>query len=87
MITEIFGVVAVVQCPARPEAYLYNGACYEIRRAANLDRQTSQYACQSRGGELVSLHSRDEAEFVHSVSHNGPDVVINLWIGLSRKGQ
>ena len=48
---------------------------------------TAKAACETRGGELASIHSRDEAEFIYQMTNRDTEVnVQNLWIGLFRKG-
>ena len=67
---------------------MFNGACYEITRDTHLNMMASRSACKTRGGELASLHSRDEAEFIYQMSNRIVEVIVkNLWIGLFKKGK
>lgn len=63
----------------------FGGHCYAVASGAVFaDWFTARQTCQTQyGGELVSLHSKEENEFVKDLVF-GTQGVRSVWLGLTR---
>ncbi|XP_071505817.1 macrophage mannose receptor 1-like [Diadema antillarum] len=70
-------------CPAGQSEF--GGHCYYVpNEAVFAEWFTARYICQSQyGGELVSIHSQEENEFVRNLAF-GTQGVRSVWLGLTR---
>ncbi|XP_026011312.1 lactose-binding lectin l-2-like isoform X1 [Astatotilapia calliptera] len=67
-------------CP--PFWYSFNGRCYKYV-ATHMSWADAELYCVSQRANLVSIHSREEEEFVKSLIKNFDHAQRYTWIGLS----
>ncbi|XP_042362423.1 lactose-binding lectin l-2-like [Plectropomus leopardus] len=60
----------------------FNGRCYKYV-GTDMTWADAELHCVSEGGNLVSIHSRDEENFVKSLIKNFDPAQGRTWIGLS----
>ncbi|XP_033972086.1 lactose-binding lectin l-2-like [Trematomus bernacchii] len=66
----------------RPFWYSFNNRCYKYI-ATDMDWADAELHCVSEGANLVSIHSREEDNFVKSLIKNYDPTEGWTWIGLS----
>ena len=63
-----------------PEGWMdFNGSCYK-RLTGETYRDSYRFICQEEGGDLASVHSSEENEFLVSLLRDNPKAVFT-WIG------
>ncbi|ELW47394.1 Macrophage mannose receptor 1 [Tupaia chinensis] len=67
-----------VSCPS--QWWPYTGNCYKIHREKKIQRDALT-ACRKEGGDLASIHSIEEFDFI--ISQLGYEPNDELWIGLN----
>ncbi|KAJ8029243.1 Galactose-specific lectin nattectin [Holothuria leucospilota] len=58
----------------------YNGKCYRYRGSPALNWRDAEAQCVSEGGNLASIHSSDEQDFLHELWRTSRDENTNLDI-------
>ncbi|XP_045141549.1 macrophage mannose receptor 1 [Echinops telfairi] len=66
-------------CPS--QWWPYAGYCYKIHRGAKKIQRDALTACRKEGGDLASIHSIEEFDFIFS--QLGYESTDELWIGLN----
>ncbi|KAG8515944.1 Macrophage mannose receptor 1 [Galemys pyrenaicus] len=68
-----------VNCPS--QWWPYAGHCYKIHREEKKIQRDALTACRKEGGDLASIHSIEEFDFI--ISQLGYEPNDELWIGLN----
>ncbi|XP_021096156.1 macrophage mannose receptor 1 isoform X3 [Heterocephalus glaber] len=66
-------------CPS--QWWLYAGQCYKIHREVKKIQRDALTACRKEGGDLASIHTIEEFDFI--ISQLGYEPSDELWIGLN----
>uniref|UniRef100_G1PD26 Macrophage mannose receptor 1 n=1 Tax=Myotis lucifugus TaxID=59463 RepID=G1PD26_MYOLU len=66
-------------CP--PQWWPYTGNCYKIHREEKKIQRDALIACRKEGGDLASIHTIEEFDFI--ISQLGYEPNDELWIGLN----
>ncbi|XP_036201669.1 macrophage mannose receptor 1 isoform X2 [Myotis myotis] len=66
-------------CP--PQWWPYTGNCYKIHREEKKIQRDALTACRKEGGDLASIHTIEEFDFI--ISQLGYEPNDELWIGLN----